>query len=63
MVRPMHPRPATSTTFSCQLNNTLIAAVAGSLVVPGRPPIWLNPPVDCGVTLLDDLVFPEAIPL
>ena len=66
MVRPMEPSPATSTSFSCQLRSTLIAAVVGSLAPLGRPPNWLNP-VDCGVTLLGDREeFPGwavAIPL
>lgn len=64
MVRPMQPSPATSTTFSCQLRSTLIAAVAGSFA-PGRPPTWLNP---CEDSLVGDLdAFPgwavAAIPL
>jgi hypothetical protein len=49
MVRPMQPRPATSTTFSCQLSNTLIAAPVDSFDACGLPPAWLNP-VCCGVT-------------
>lgn len=48
MVRPMQPSPPTSTTFSCQLNSTLIAAPVDS-VGAGRPPAWLKP-VCCGVT-------------
>lgn len=48
MTRPMHPSPATSTTFSCQLSNTLIAAPVDSVEAPGRGPTWLNP-VGCGV--------------
>lgn len=60
MVRPMHPSPATSTSFSCQLSRTLIAADAGSLETPGREP---KPPVDWGVTLDADLGWPMAIPL
>lgn len=51
IVRPMHPSPATSTTFSCQLNRTLIPAPADSFAAPGRPPTWLNP-VAWGVTLV-----------
>lgn len=43
MTRPMQPRPATSTTFSCQLSNTLIPAPADSFAAPGRPPTWLKP--------------------
>lgn len=39
----MHPSPATSTNFSCQLNKTLMAADAGSLETPGREPTWLKP--------------------
>lgn len=49
MTRPMHPSPATSTTFSCQLSNTLMAAPVDSAEAPGRGPIWLNP-VCWGVT-------------
>src|SRR5690348_11254119 len=49
MTRPMHPSPATSTTFSCQLSSTLMAAPVDSLEAPGRGPIWLKP-VCCGVT-------------
>jgi hypothetical protein len=48
MHRPMQPRPATSTTFSCQLSSTLMAAPVDSLDPPDRPPIWLKP-VCCGV--------------
>jgi hypothetical protein len=44
MTRPMHPNPATSTTFSCQLSSTDMAAPVDSFAAPGRPPIWLNPP-------------------
>jgi hypothetical protein len=65
IVRAMHPMPATSTTFSCQLSKTLIAACVGS-VAPGREPTWLNPPVDCGVTfdgVLDACGDPVPIPL
>lgn len=51
IVRPMHPSPATSTTFSCQLNRTLMPAPADSFAAPGRPPTWLNP-VAWGVTLV-----------
>jgi hypothetical protein len=40
---PMDPSPATSTTFSCQLSNTLMAAPVDSFAAPGRPEIWLNP--------------------
>lgn len=47
----MHPSPATSTTFSCQLNSTLMPAPADSFAAPGRPPTWLNP-VAWGVTLV-----------
>lgn len=43
IVRPMQPRPATSTTFSCQLSSTLMPEPADSFAAPGRPPIWLNP--------------------
>ena len=43
MTRPMHPSPATSTTFSCQLSSTLMAAPVDSLEAPGRGPIWLKP--------------------
>ena len=46
IVRPMHPNPATSTSFSCQLNNTLILDDPDSFAAPGLDPIWLNPPVD-----------------
>lgn len=49
MTLPMHPSPATSTTFSCQLSNTLMAAPVDSAEAPGRGPIWLNP-VCWGVT-------------
>jgi hypothetical protein len=68
IVRPMQPRPATSTTFSCQLSKTLMAAVAGSFVDVGRPDIWVKP-VDCGVILLlgaRDVTppgWPAAMPL
>lgn len=51
IVRPMQPSPATSTTFSCQLSNTLIPAPADSFAAPGRPLIWLKP-VAWGVTLV-----------
>lgn len=50
IVRPMHPSPATSTTFSCQLSSTLMAAPEDSFAAPGRPPAWLKP-VACGVIL------------
>ena len=43
MTRPMQPSPATSTTFSCQLSSTLMAAPADSAGAPGLAPIWLNP--------------------
>lgn len=64
MVLVMEPIPATSTTFSCQLRSTLMAAWEGS-AAPGLPPTWLNPPVDWGVTLLGVLEDddPDAIPL
>jgi hypothetical protein len=39
----MHPNPATSTTFSCQLSSTLMAAPVDSAGAPGRGPIWLKP--------------------
>lgn len=63
----MLPSPPTSTTFSCQLSRTLIAAPVDSLGT-GRPPTWLKP-VCWGVTRVgvlgalppDDAVF--AIPL
>ena len=64
----MLPCPATSTTFSCQLSNTLMAEPADSFVACGLDPIWLKP-VCCGVTLVgvlgalppeDDV---EAMPL
>ena len=42
MTRPMHPSPATSTTFSCQLSSTLMAAPVDSAEAPGRGPIWLK---------------------
>lgn len=51
MTRPMQPNPATSTTFSCQLNSTLIPAPADSFATPGREPTWLKP-VACGVILV-----------
>lgn len=67
MVRPMQPRPATSTTFSCQLSSTLMAAEVESLDPPCRPPIWLKPPVDWGVTFVGVFAelpgFPTAMPL
>lgn len=49
----MLPRPATSTTFSCQLNSTLMAVPVDSFTAPGRPETWLKPPVACGVILLE----------
>ena len=39
-----------------------MAAAVGS-VDPGRPPTWLNPPVDCGVTLLGDREAGEPPPI
>lgn len=51
MQRSMQPSPATSTTFSCQLSNTLMLAPVDSLAPPGRCPAWLNP-VGWGVTLV-----------
>jgi hypothetical protein len=63
MVRPMHPNPATSTSFSCQLSKTLIAADAVSLEAPGREPTWVNPPVDWGVTFDADFGWAMAMPL
>jgi len=68
MTRPMQPSPATSTTFSCQLSSTLMAAPVGSPETPGREPIWLNP-VCCGVTrvgvrgALPVLAGEDAMPL
>jgi hypothetical protein len=47
----MQPKPATSTTFSCQLSKTLMAVPVDSFAPPGRPPAWLKP-VCCGVTLV-----------
>jgi hypothetical protein len=48
---PTHPNPATSTTFSCQLRNTLIAEPLLSFAAPGLLPICENPdPVSCDVT-------------
>ncbi|EFX04308.1 hypothetical protein CMQ_1236 [Grosmannia clavigera kw1407] len=44
----MLPTPATSTTFSCQLSNTLMPPAELSFIPPGRPLIWLKP-VCCGV--------------
>lgn len=55
----MHPSPATSTTFSCQLSSTLMAAPDDSFAAPGRPATWLNP-VACGVILPGVLGAPEA---
>lgn len=43
MHRSMLPRPATSTTFSCQLSSTLMPVPVTSFVPPGLEPIWLNP--------------------
>jgi hypothetical protein len=43
MHRPTHPSPATSTTFSCQLSKTLIAAPLLSFCAPGRPPTCEKP--------------------
>lgn len=60
--RPMLPRPATSTTFSCQLSKTLMAAPVDSLVAPGRPDIWLKP-VAWGVRLLPALEGVLGAPL
>jgi hypothetical protein len=66
MHRPIQPSPATSTTFSCQLSKTLMAAVAVSFEATVRPPIWLKPAVD-GDGLVGVLgappADPEAIPL
>lgn len=53
MTRAMQPSPATSTTFSCQLSNTLMPAPADSFVAPGRPPICVKP-VCWGVTLVGE---------
>jgi hypothetical protein len=39
----IQPRPATSTTFSCQLSKTLIAAPLLSFCAPGLPPICEKP--------------------
>lgn len=39
----MHPSPATSTSFSCQLSKTLMAADVDSLDAPGREPTWVKP--------------------
>lgn len=47
MTRPIQPSPAISTTFSCQLKNTLIAAPLESLP-PGRG-ACCEKPVDWGV--------------
>jgi len=47
ITRPTHPSPATSTTFSCQLSSTLIAAPTDSPPAVPRPPTAA--PVDCGV--------------
>ena len=47
----IHPIPATSTNFSCQLNNTLIACPPPS-PPPTLPPICENP-VACGVSERD----------
>jgi hypothetical protein len=46
ITRPTHPKPATSTTFSCQLNSTLVAAPLDSPPALGLPPIC-EKPVDC----------------
>ncbi|KAF4123874.1 NADH dehydrogenase [Geosmithia morbida] len=57
--------PATSTTFSCQLSSTLMAAEVDSLA-PGREATWVKPPVDSGVILpgvLEALGDPDPIPL
>lgn len=62
MHRPMLPRPATSTTFSCQLSSTLMAAPVDSAVEPGLPPIWLNP-VGCGVRFLGVRGAVDALPV
>jgi len=45
---PMQPNPATSTTFSCQLSSTLMAAPLDS-PPPGRG-ACCEKPVDCGVS-------------
>jgi hypothetical protein len=61
----IHPSPATSTTFSCQLSSTLIAAPLFSPPAPGRPDIWLKPP-DSGAAARGELtegVEELAIPL
>jgi hypothetical protein len=50
MTRPIQPNPATSTTFSCQLRRTLIAAPLDS-PPPGRVPCC-EKPVDWGVSML-----------
>ena len=69
MVLTMDPCPATSTTFSCQLSRTLIAAPIDSFAACGLDPTWLKP-VCWGVILVgvrgalppdDDAV--EAMPL
>lgn len=54
------PRPATSTTFSCQLNNTLMEPPSP----PPRPRPWIcENPVACGVTALFELGVVCAMPL
>lgn len=61
IVRPTHPNPATSTTFSCQLRSTLIADPLFSFAGPGLPPICEKPaPVLCGVNVEPRLSFPGA---
>jgi hypothetical protein len=69
---PIQPKPATSTTFSCQLRRTLIAAPLDS-PPPGRGACCENP-VDCGVSPepgrpkvgcreVDVVAVPELMPL
>ena len=61
IVRPTHPRPATSTTFSCQLSNTLIADPLFSFAGPGLPPICEKPlSVLWGVSVEPRLSLPGA---
>lgn len=43
MTRHMHPSPATSTTFSCQLSSTLMAAPVDSFDAPGLPANRVEP--------------------
>jgi hypothetical protein len=64
----IHPSPATSTAFSCQLSSTLICAPLFSLPAPGLPPIC-EKPVLCGVSVelrvgvLADGIEEAAMPL